>query len=86
MFPPRKHLYPFAFIISYIKVVVVVLPSLPVTPIIVDGDICNTISISDVSIAPRFTSSCNSSLLGIQLGDLKIISNPFRFFKLSSPK
>ena len=64
----------------------VVFPSLPVTPIIVDGDIFSTISISDVTIAPLSSSFCNSGIQGIQLGVLKIISNPTKFCRLSFPK
>ena len=52
MFPPKKHLYPAFSHISYIIDVVVVFPSVPVTPIILHGASSNTFSISDVKIAP----------------------------------
>jgi len=64
---------------------VVVFPSLPVTPIILHGASFKTISISDVKIAPLCTSFTISGLSGLQLGDLKIKSNPCKFSRLFSP-
>lgn len=72
IFPPKKHVYPCAFNIVYISVVVVVFPSLPVTPIIVLGVSFRTCSISDVTIAPLLASSTSSGVVGKQLGDLNI--------------
>ena len=63
----------------------VVFPSLPVTPIILHGASFKTISISDVKIAPLCTSFTISGLSGLQLGDLKIKSNPCKFSRLFSP-
>ena len=74
MFPPKKQLYPAFFSIAYIIEVVVVFPSVPVIPITLQGANFKTISISDVSIAPCSTAFSISGLLGIQLGDLNIIS------------
>ena len=76
MFPPKKQLRPVCFNISYIIDVVVVFPSVPVTPITLHGASFNTISISDVNNAPLSTSSTNSGIVGNALGDLKITSNP----------
>ena len=85
MFPPRKQFFPEDFNISYIIDVVVVFPSVPVTPIILQGASFNTISISDVIIAPLLAAVTNSSLVGKTLGDLNTISNPFNLDKLYSP-
>jgi hypothetical protein len=67
-------------------VVVVVFPSLPVTPITKQGQSSITISTSVVTIAPRLASSTSSGMVGRQLGDLKIISKPFKVFKYPLPK
>ena len=72
IFPPKKHLYPFASNILYINVVVVVFPSLPVTPITVLGESSNTFSISEVNIAPFSTSFTISGMSGLQLGERNI--------------
>ena len=85
MFPPKKQLRPVCFNISYIIDVVVVFPSVPVTPITLHGASFNTISISDVNNAPLSTSSTNSGIVGNALGDLKITSNPCNLDRLSSP-
>ena len=79
--PPKKQLYPFAFIISCISVVVVVFPSLPVTPITVLGHNSTHISISVVTSAPLSVSATNSFVVGKQLGERNIRSNPFNFDK-----
>ena len=86
IFPPKCTVYPASFKIWYVNVVVVVFPSLPVMPITLQGAIFISCSISVVTIAPLFFSSTSSGLVGIQLGDLKIKSNPFRFFKFPFPR
>ena len=79
IFPPKKVLYPLPCNIAFIRLVVVVLPSLPVTPIILDGHIFIKSSISVVTIAPFCASFSNSGFVGKQLGDLKIKSKLFNF-------
>ena len=86
MFPPKNVLYPAFFKIAFIKLVVVVFPSLPVTPTILHGHISISISTSVVTIAPLSASFCNSVLVGKQLGDLNIILNPFNFSRQFLPK
>ena len=56
--------------------VVVVFPSVPVTPITLQGANFKSISISDVSIAPLSTSSTNSGIVGRALGERNIMSIP----------
>ena len=72
--------------IWFIKLVVVVFPSLPVIPIILQGANFINCSISVVTIAPLLISATNSGFVGKQLGDLNIKSNPIKFFKFSLPK
>ena len=85
MFPPKNVLYPACCKIAFIKLVVVVFPSLPVTPIILHGHISISISTSVVTIAPLSASCFNSGLVGKQLGDLKITLNPFNFSRQFFP-
>ena len=58
--------------------VVVVFPSLPVTPIILQGHKFISISISEVIKAPLFCSETSCKVVGKQLGDLKITLNPLK--------
>ena len=62
-----------------------VFPSVPVTPITLQGANFKSISISDVSIAPLSTSSTNSGIVGRALGERNIMSNPCTSFKHSFP-
>ena len=81
IFPPKKQLYPAFFIISAIIDVVVVLPSVPVTPITLHGANFKSISISDVNIAPLST----SAIVGSALGERNIMSKPFTALRHSLP-
>ena len=83
--PPKNVFLPPATNISLINVVVVVLPSLPVTPITLQGASSTTISTSVVTIAPRSSSLASSGTVGRQLGERKIISNPTNFSKYLAP-
>ena len=67
------------------SVVVVVLPSLPVTPITLPGHNSNTNSISEVRTAPLSTSATISGVSGLQLGERKIISKPTKRCIASGP-
>ena len=86
MFPPKNVLYPAFSKIWFIRLVVVVFPSLPVTPIILHGHISISISISVVTIAPLSASAFSSGFVGKQLGDLNITLNPFKFSSEFEPK
>ena len=86
IFPPIWTVYPAFFKTSAVNVVVVVFPSLPVIPIILQGANFINCSISVVTIAPLLISATNSGFVGKQLGDLNIKSNPIKFFKFSLPK
>ena len=64
MLPPSQTVFPSAFSISEISVVVVVLPSEPVTPMIGQGQTSKNASISEVTSAPRLRSVSMAGLLG----------------------
>ena len=55
--------------------VVVVFPSLPVTPMIRQGHSRKNSSISEVRQLPLFTASTSSGVLGLRPGVRKITSN-----------
>ena len=65
---------PWAFKSSEIMVVVVVLPSLPVTAIILHGQSLKNTSISEVTTAPFATALVRCSSNGIKPGVRKMIS------------
>ena len=62
MLPPRKTLRPAASIILAMRVVVVVLPSEPVTAMISQGQNAKKSSTSLVTIAPARRAACSSGL------------------------
>ena len=62
MLPPKKTLRPAASNILEISVVVVVLPSEPVTATISQGQNSKKSSTSLVTIAPAFSAACSSGL------------------------
>ena len=57
MLPPSQTVFPEAFSISLTRVVVVVLPSEPVTAIRWQGQTSKNTSISEVILAPRLFSA-----------------------------
>ena len=74
MLPPRRTFTPLAFKSSEIIVVVVVLPSEPVTAIILQGHRSKKTSISEVSTAPFSLKATSSGLKNGVPGLRKIIS------------
>ena len=62
MFPPIWTVWPWALSISAIRVVVVVFPSDPVTPMSFAGHKSKKTSISEVTVTPfaRYSASCGS--------------------------
>ena len=75
IFPPSHTFLPAASRILAISVVVVVLPSLPVTAIIFDGQRDRNASISLVIILPLETADIISSLSNLMPGRLYTISS-----------
>ena len=63
------------------RVVVVVFPSLPVTPMIRQGHSWKNSSISEVRMLPRSTACFSSGVLGLRPGVRKIRSNLWIFSK-----
>ena len=74
MLPPTCTLYPAALSSSEIMVVVVVLPSLPVTAMILQGQTRKKTSISEVISAPRSRAASNAGTSGRRPGVRKITS------------
>ena len=74
MLPPRYTVFPAARSISAMMLVVVVLPSLPVTPMIVHGQTSKKISISDVTTLPRAFASSSAGTSGRMPGVRKTTS------------
>ena len=64
MLPPSQTVFPAAFSISEIRVVVVVFPSEPVTARIVQGQTSKNTSISEVTWAPRPRRASMAGLFG----------------------
>ena len=63
MLPPSNTLRPAASIILAMRVVVVVLPSEPVTAMISQGQYSKNSSTSLVTITPAASAACNSGLV-----------------------
>ena len=74
MLPPRYTVFPAARSISAMMLVVVVLPSLPVTPMIVHGQTSKNISISDVTMLPRAFAPSSAGTSGRMPGVRKTTS------------
>ena len=75
MFPPTYTFFPASFKNSAMMVVVVVFPSLPVTPMSRPGQVWKNTSISELRAAPRWTASSSSGVLGLRPGVRKISSS-----------
>ena len=76
MLPPSQTVLPAARSISAMTVVVVVLPSLPVTAITGQGHTSKKTSISEVSLAPCSTAASRPGWSGRRLGVRNTTSPP----------
>ena len=74
MLPPSQTVFPSAFSISEISVVVVVLPSDPVTAMMGQGQTSKNTSISEVMVLPLARAASSSGASGRRPGVRKITS------------